>query len=69
MVKVVDCKSIGDNFKITAFLFYVVNAKKSLFFAFFANLFKTKKAVILKLSPIDLALNFLLKERTFLLKG
>jgi hypothetical protein len=53
-------KSIGGNFKLTAFLFYEVYAKRSFFLVFFANLLKNKKAAILKLSPIDLKLNFVL---------
>jgi hypothetical protein len=40
--------------------FNVVYVKKSLFLAFFTNLLKNKKAPILKLSSIDLKLNFVL---------
>ncbi len=53
-------KSIGDNFKITAFLAlnrFAKNAKNNDFFTYTTE---NKKAVILKLSPIDLALNFVL---------
>jgi hypothetical protein len=51
---------IDDNFKIPAFSFFnrfVKNAKKNDFFAFTPY---NKKAAILKLSPIDLKLNFVL---------
>jgi hypothetical protein len=51
---------IDDNFKITAFLVlnrFAKNAKNNDFFAYTTE---NKKAVILKLSPIDLALNFVL---------
>jgi hypothetical protein len=53
-----NAKSIGDNFKITAYLVlnrFAKNAKNN---DFFASTTENKKAVILKLSPIDLALNF-----------
>ncbi len=55
-----NAKSIGNNFKITAFLLlnrFVKNAKNNDFFAYTTE---NKKAVFLKLSPKDLALNFVL---------
>jgi hypothetical protein len=49
-------KSIGDNFKFAAFLFYEVYAKKSFFWVFSPNLLKNKLAANLK---------FCLKKKNF----